>query len=162
MEKDNMIIKITRPKKIIFWFWARAKKLFPAIAAWAMAKKWWILILIAVGIFIIWRLGIIPGLFWLVFLSFLLFEWDSRIIAFLALIFLASCPFSLIFKREALAEQMAIYAYYFLIMTVVLQIIEYVGHPKDEERDNTPRSRGAATSASASLRRDGPFERGIK
>jgi|WetSurMetagenome_2_1015567.scaffolds.fasta_scaffold26477_2 hypothetical protein len=128
MDKDYVVIKIPRPKKIIFLFFANAKKLFPVIMAWAKIKKWWILVLIFVGVFAIWKLGIISGLLWLLFLSFLLFEWDSRVIAFLALISLASCPFLLILKKEAPAEQMAIYAYYFLVMTVVLQIIEYASH----------------------------------
>jgi hypothetical protein len=127
--KDELlIIKIPWLKKIVFWFFSGVKKIFPKFLAWIKIKKWWILVLIAVGIFTIWKLGIISGLLWLLFLSFLLFEWDSRVIAFLALVSLASCPFLLILKKEAPAEQMAIYAYYFLVMTVVLQIIEYASH----------------------------------
>ncbi len=61
---------------------------------------------------------------WALFLSFLFYGWENRIIAGLALLSLASCPFLLIYKREDLAETMAIYAYYFLVMTVVLQIAE--------------------------------------
>jgi len=56
----------------------------------------------------------------------LFYAWDSRIVAGVVLAFLISCPILLIFERENIAEQMAIYAYYFLVMTVVLQIKEYL------------------------------------
>lgn len=115
------------------------KKTSSIVVTWAKAKKWWILTLIVVGIFIIWQLGAIPGLLWLLFLSFLVFEWDNRIIALFALGFLVSCPFLLIFKKEVLAEQSAVYAYYFLVITVILQLIEYTVHPKKfsaNEKDN--------------------------
>lgn len=62
------------------------------------------LILIYFGIAIVWKL-------------------TSRIAAGLALFFLASCPVLLIFKNEALAETFAIYAYYFLVITVVGEIL---------------------------------------
>jgi uncharacterized membrane protein len=71
---------------------------------------------------------------------FLVYEWENRIIAFLALVSLASCPVLLSFKKDALAETMAVYAYFFLVMTVVLQIVEYKRHPNrfpdDEDKDN--------------------------
>lgn len=108
-----------------------ATRMFSVFMTWFKAKKWWILILAIVGMFIIWQLGIMWGLLWLVFLSFSIFEWDSWIIAFLALIFLVSCLFLTIYKKDLLAEQAAIYAFYFLVMTVVLQIVEYVGRPKN-------------------------------
>lgn len=62
------------------------------------------LILIYFGISILWNL-------------------ESRIAAALALFFLASCPILLILKNDALAETFAIYAYYFLVITVVGEII---------------------------------------
>jgi len=62
------------------------------------------LILIYFGIAIVWKIS-------------------SRISAGLALFFLASCPVLLIFKNENLAETFAIYAYYFLVITVVGEII---------------------------------------
>ncbi|HTX87057.1 MAG TPA: hypothetical protein VMC41_03250 [Candidatus Nanoarchaeia archaeon] len=112
--------------KIFNW-----KKIFTVAAAWVKIKKWWIIILVIAGIFISWKFGISAGIFLSLFLSFLIFEWDSWIIGFLALIFLISCPILLTLKKEILAEQMAIYAYYFLVMTVVLQIIEYASHRKN-------------------------------
>jgi len=62
------------------------------------------LILIYFGMAIVWKL-------------------TSRIAAGLALFFLASCPVLLIFKNESLAETFAIYAYYFLVITVVGEIL---------------------------------------
>jgi len=55
----------------------------------------------------------------------ILFVIESRIAAGIALLFLTSCPILLIFKKEAMAETMAIYAYYFLVITVITQIREY-------------------------------------
>ncbi len=96
-----------------------------------MKKKYYSLALAMLFFVLWWQLSLTAAIFWILFLSFLLYQWDSRDIALLALISLASCPFLLIFKKEALAEQMAIYAYYFLVITVVLQIVEYWGSPKD-------------------------------
>lgn len=62
------------------------------------------LILIYFGMAIVWKL-------------------TSRISAGLALFFLASCPVLLIFKNEALAETFAVYAYYFLVVTVIGEIL---------------------------------------
>ncbi len=55
----------------------------------------------------------------------ILFILDSRIAAAIALLLLISVPFLLINKNEVLAEQMAIYVYYFLVITVLTQIREY-------------------------------------
>jgi len=56
----------------------------------------------------------------------ILFIVDSRIAGVIALTCLASCPFFLIFKKETIAETMAIYAYYFLVITVLTQMREYI------------------------------------
>jgi hypothetical protein len=60
----------------------------------------------------------------------ILFVFESRISAVLALILLASCPFFLMFKKDSIAEIMAIYAYYFLVITVITQIAEYMKENK--------------------------------
>ncbi|MFA6995155.1 MAG: hypothetical protein WC249_01965 [Patescibacteria group bacterium] len=49
---------------------------------------------------------------------------ESRLAAAVALILLASCPFLLILKKDAQAETAAVYAYYFLVITVFTQIRE--------------------------------------
>ena len=94
------------------------------------------LVLIFAVILFIWNFNLETIVLLTLFIAFALYEWDSRIIATGALISLASCPVLLISKQDALAEQMAVYAYFFLVMTVVLQIIEYKRHPelfKDED-----------------------------
>jgi len=48
-----------------------------------------------------------------------------------ALIFLTMCPSLLIFKQEAVAEKAAIWAYMFLVVGVVQQLIEFKKKPKD-------------------------------
>ena len=101
--------------KTLFWFFVKDIK---------TKKKRGILALIIAGFFF-WQYDLNAGLLWLLFLLFLFYGWENRIIAVLALISLASCPILLSLKKDALAEQMAIYAYFFLVMTVVLQIVEY-------------------------------------
>ncbi len=53
-----------------------------------------------------------------------LFVIESRVSAFFALIYLALCPVLLIMKKDAVAENMAVQAYYFLVITVITQIRE--------------------------------------
>jgi hypothetical protein len=63
------------------------------------------LILLYFGLSLVWRIS-------------------SRISAALALVFLASCPGLLMLGQGALAETMAVQAYYLLVVTVVLQLVE--------------------------------------
>jgi len=51
-------------------------------------------------------------------------EHDSRISAAVGLAFLATCPFLLIAKKEAVAEEAANYAYFFLAIGVLVQLEE--------------------------------------
>jgi hypothetical protein len=53
-----------------------------------------------------------------------LFIIDSRYAAGAAIVFLAACPFLLIFKQNLMAENSAIYAYYLLVITVLTQVRE--------------------------------------
>ena len=59
----------------------------------------------------------------------------SRITAIPALGFLILTPFLLIFKQQSLAEEVAIYAYYFLIMSVIMGIYEIRKDDKDIEHE---------------------------
>ena len=61
------------------------------------------------------------------FISALLFRWfwADRLFFIFALILLASCPVLLIQEKEIQAEIAAIYAYYFLVIGVILQISEF-------------------------------------
>jgi len=82
-----------------------------------------------------WQMGLRAGLLWLLFLLFLLYEWENRIIGVLALASIAVCPLLLWLKLDILTETTAVYALFFLTMTVVLQIAEYIRHP-NRRHDN--------------------------
>ena len=67
---------------------------------------------------------------WSVFLLFAFYDWENRIVGVFALLSLVSCPVLLQLKRDEQAEVMAVYAYFFLAMTVGLQLIEYKRFPE--------------------------------
>jgi len=81
-----------------------------------------VLVILAVVIFL--NFNLTASLNWLIFLAFLFYGWESRIVAGGALIFLITCPILLAFHQDALAETMAVQAYLFLTMTVILQVVE--------------------------------------
>lgn len=54
------------------------------------------------------------------------FKVDSRFLILPAILLLGYVPFLLIGKQDAIAETVAIYVYYFLVVGVVLQLIEHV------------------------------------
>lgn len=66
------------------------------------------------------------------FIGIILRPISSRIPAGGALFFLALTPFFLIAEKKEMAEQLAIYAYYFLVMTVMMGVYEI----KREEKKN--------------------------
>ena len=59
-----------------------------------------------------------------IFVGIILHPVPSRRLAIPALFFLVIVPFLLIFKKEVRAEEFAVYAYYFLIMAVIMGIYE--------------------------------------
>lgn len=69
--------------------------------------------------------GSISAIFLGSFVLFALFAWDSRIFIGCGLLFLLACPLYLLGRKELMAEEMSIYAYYCLFLGVMLQIIEY-------------------------------------
>lgn len=89
-------------------------------------RTWLKLFLIAISLIfaVYYEIDVIEFLILLFALVSVLFVLDSRYAAGAALVFLIFCPFLIIFKKEALAEVSAIYAYYFLVITVVTQIRE--------------------------------------
>lgn len=97
---------------------------------------YWLIILIVVALLFIWQFSFEAIIFLTLFIAFVLYAWDSRIIAMGALISLALCLILLFAKQDASAEQMAIYAYYFLVITVILQIIEHKRYPEKIKDDN--------------------------
>ena len=122
-------------KKLYNFLFFHSKRFFLFVINDVKTKKIRGVVLLIMVALIFWKLGINAGLLWFLFLSFLFYGWENRIIAVCALISLASCPFLLSFKKDAWAETMAIYAYYFLVMTVVLQIVEYKRDSKNRNRN---------------------------
>ena len=88
-----------------------------------------ILIAIILGVFLDW--GNIEIIIFAIFIGIILRPVSSRYLAIPALFFLALTPFLLIFDREERAEEFAIYAYYFLIMAVIMGMYEVV---KDDRK----------------------------
>ncbi len=76
----------------------------------------------AIGVYLNWEVVevVIFGIFIWSVLEYI----PSRILAVPALIFLAATPFLLVLERKDRAEEFAIYAYYFLAMTVIMGIYE--------------------------------------
>lgn len=59
-----------------------------------------------------------------IFLTWFFYRWDSRVLALFALTFLTGVPFLLVLKKDIWAERFAVLVYFFLVMTVILQIRE--------------------------------------
>jgi len=90
-------------------------------------KKIYTALLVIILGLLVWKFSLESAILWTIFLAFLFYGWEDRILAGIALAFLVSCPIFLIAERKVIAEQAAIYAYYFLVMTVALQIAKLCG-----------------------------------
>lgn len=77
---------------------------------------------IAMGIYFRWN--VIEILIFLVFVWSILGPIVSRYLAWPAILFLILTATTLFFGKKELAEEFSIYAYYFLVMTVIRGIIE--------------------------------------
>ena len=65
-------------------------------------------------------------------------KYDSRIPIGFALLLLVITAFVLAFSSEALANRIAIYSYYYLVVGVVLQLIGYIREkPRGKDLDET-------------------------
>lgn len=82
------------------------------------------LLIVALGMGVYFQWGVMNTLIFVIFIGIILRPVSSRILAMPALFFLVLTPFALIFKQDLLAENLAIYAYYFLILTVMMGIYE--------------------------------------
>jgi hypothetical protein len=80
------------------------------------------LVIVAAGFtyFINWT----AGFFWTVFFAFALFKIDSKYTGQAALVCLVCLPFLLALNKSDVAEQLAVYAFFLLVITVALQILE--------------------------------------
>jgi len=93
-----------------------------------LSRRTWLKILLIAAIMIFAMLkgvGAIDFFVLLYAMASFIFILDSRWSAAVALLLLASCPVLLILKKDPWAESAAIYAYYFLVITVLTQIREF-------------------------------------
>jgi hypothetical protein len=111
------------------------KKIKNIIASDLKILNWKDVILLAVsvvlGIYLKWSISEVAV--FVVFIFIILHPLPSRFLAMPALFFLILTPFFLIFKQELIAEQVAIYCYYFLVMTVIMGIYEIYSERSTEE-----------------------------
>jgi len=92
------------------------------------------IILLALGMGIYFQWGAMGTLIFVIFIGTILRPVSSRILAFPALFFLILTPIALITKRDLIAENLAIWAYYFLILATIMGIRE-VRQDKDPDED---------------------------
>ena len=95
-------------------------------------KKWPLFIAgMILGISLYTDIG--SALLWVIFLAFLIYRWDNRVLGVAAILCLTLCPLLLAINIDwsnAAAEQVAVYAFFFLAMTVVLQLIDLKRNPE--------------------------------
>lgn len=91
----------------------------------SIKKKYLPFVLAIIFILLIWIADITTAIFGIIFFIFLVTKWDSRILAAFTLVCLSASFIVLIFNNNIIAEDFAKYAFYFLIFTVIFQIIEY-------------------------------------
>ncbi|MFA6919329.1 MAG: hypothetical protein WC244_04470 [Patescibacteria group bacterium] len=83
-------------------------------------------IILVVILVLVYKVSFFDWLVLIYGLTIIFFSLWSRTPAVFALILLILCPILLILKMDSVAENVAIYAYYFLIITVVVGIMELV------------------------------------
>lgn len=126
---DNDLRVSSIAKYLIRQAGARSRQLFVFIRSRLLGlnRRAWlkILLIAAVMIFaVLHGIGTINFFVLLYALTSFLFVCDSRAAAGIALLLLASCPVLLILKKDPWAESAAVYAYYFLVITVLTQLRE--------------------------------------
>jgi len=115
----------------------RAKQCYQGFLPLLLAHKRAVLFLSIIGILIdIFILSFISNLVFLALTGLWIgavigWKMEGRLSIAGALIFLTMCPFLLIFKKDAIAEKAAIWAYMFLAVGVVQQLIEFKKKPKN-------------------------------
>ncbi|OGY41178.1 MAG: hypothetical protein A2Y82_01900 [Candidatus Buchananbacteria bacterium RBG_13_36_9] len=89
-----------------------------------ISKKYYSGGLVICFMLLAWLINLEMAIFLTLFAVFLLFSWENKVLAIFALIFLFSYPFFLLAQNEAIAERLALYAYYLLALALCLQIIK--------------------------------------
>ena len=117
-------------------------KMFRRVIRVALAYGWeqikerpWPMVLIGIfALVVAWYVDIVSALLWMIFLMFLVYRWESRILGAAAIVLLVVCPLLISLNLEPYAELIAVYAFFFLVMTVVLQIVEMKRGAKNDEK----------------------------
>jgi len=91
-----------------------------------------ILIAVFLGVYLKWNA--FETVIFCIFICTILHPLPSRFLAMPAFFFLILTAFFLVFKQEIIAEQLAIYCYYFLVMTVIAGVYETRKEEKEKNR----------------------------
>lgn len=107
------------------------------------SAKWKFVIIFLISTFALFHWGAASAVLWAIFLIFILYDYNSNVLTAVAVVALMSCPALLWlsthgfdFDFEAAAEQMAIYAFFFLAMSVAIQIVDLKRYPDTYDQKN--------------------------
>lgn len=78
--------------------------------------------------------------FWMIFFIWWTFRLDSRIVGIAALLFLVMIPVLLATGQETRAEQLAVYTFFLLVITVALQIIQLIREDRRAAKKAVPKT----------------------
>ena len=99
-----------------------------------------IIVLIILALALWYFVSLTAAFFWTIFVGFAIFKLDSTIVAQAALVCLVMLPILLATGKDGVAEQVAVYAYFLLAMTVGLQIIELKRNPEEPSESTSLQS----------------------
>ncbi len=81
------------------------------------------------------KISLLSFLVWIFILFSLIFNLDTRFSFLISLVLLVYTPFLIFFKDNKLAESFSIYAYYFLIIWVLLEIFNNLVFKQNNKND---------------------------
>jgi len=84
-------------------------------------------------------------------LAWFVFQFDSKIFGQAAIGLLALIPILLVLKLEAIAESVAVYVYFLLVLLVLAQIIEMIKHRTSEQPERLSSQNGETINRSEQL-----------
>jgi hypothetical protein len=116
----RMLLRIVR--HALRWAWEDIKE-----------RPLWMLPIGVVFLGVGWYVDVVSALLWMIFLMFLIYRWNNRILGSIAILLLVACPVLLSLDLQNWAELIAVYAFFFLVMTVTLQLID-LKHTKQPEK----------------------------
>lgn len=112
---------------------SRLRKVLYTVAS----KPYFIFIIVLVSAFMWYLFGLDSGFLWFIFLLFLLYRLDSRLVGVFGIAGISLCPLILYMHKDKVAEQVAVFFFYFLVIMVMLQFIEdFRGNKKFVNENN--------------------------